>query len=171
MASHSSTLAWRIPWMEEPGKVQSMGLQKATWLSNFTSHEAGSLPLLAARSPDSTFHLIRVKTGLAIHMHRALSTTVFAPQTVQSLYTRVSYTALNAGKRIILKLHIQVICQNQYIPPVKPGLQPLTSKEEMHCLICLSIMTDLYHYLSLLKGICSLPLPTGKSSSSPVSLN
>ena len=26
MASHSSTLAWKIPWMEEPGRLQSMGL-------------------------------------------------------------------------------------------------------------------------------------------------
>jgi len=25
MAPHSSTLAWKIPWMEEPGRVQSMG--------------------------------------------------------------------------------------------------------------------------------------------------
>ena len=25
MATHSSILAWRIPWTEEPGKVQSMG--------------------------------------------------------------------------------------------------------------------------------------------------
>ena len=25
MASHSSTLAWKIPWMEEPGGLQSMG--------------------------------------------------------------------------------------------------------------------------------------------------
>ena len=25
MAPHSSTLAWRIPWMEEPGGLQSMG--------------------------------------------------------------------------------------------------------------------------------------------------
>ena len=25
MASHSSTLAWKIPWMEEPGRLQSMG--------------------------------------------------------------------------------------------------------------------------------------------------
>ena len=25
MAPHSSTLAWKIPWMEEPGKLQSMG--------------------------------------------------------------------------------------------------------------------------------------------------
>ena len=25
MAPHSSTLAWRVPWMEEPGRLQSMG--------------------------------------------------------------------------------------------------------------------------------------------------
>ena len=28
MATHSSTLAWRIPWTEEPGGLQSMGLQR-----------------------------------------------------------------------------------------------------------------------------------------------
>ena len=28
MAPHSSTLAWEIPWTEEPGRLQSMGLQR-----------------------------------------------------------------------------------------------------------------------------------------------
>ena len=28
MATHSSVLAWRIPWTEEPGGLQSMGLQR-----------------------------------------------------------------------------------------------------------------------------------------------
>ena len=28
MATHSSILAWNIPWMEEPGGLQSMGLQR-----------------------------------------------------------------------------------------------------------------------------------------------
>ena len=41
MAPHSSTLAWKIPWMEEPGRRQSMGSQRvgndwATSLSLFT---------------------------------------------------------------------------------------------------------------------------------------
>ena len=41
MATHSSTLAWRIPWTEEPGRQQSMGSQRvrhdwATSLSLFT---------------------------------------------------------------------------------------------------------------------------------------
>ena len=29
MATHSSILAWRIPWTEEPGRIQSMGSQKS----------------------------------------------------------------------------------------------------------------------------------------------
>ena len=28
LASHSSTLAWEIPWTEKPGRLQSMGLQQ-----------------------------------------------------------------------------------------------------------------------------------------------
>ena len=28
MATHASTLAWKIPWMEEPGRLQSMGSQR-----------------------------------------------------------------------------------------------------------------------------------------------
>ena len=28
IATHSSILAWRIPWTEEPGRLQSMGLQE-----------------------------------------------------------------------------------------------------------------------------------------------
>ena len=28
MATHSSTLTWKIPWMEEPGRLQSMGSQR-----------------------------------------------------------------------------------------------------------------------------------------------
>ena len=35
MATHSSTLAWKIPWMEEPGRLH--GVAKSwTWLSDFT---------------------------------------------------------------------------------------------------------------------------------------
>ena len=36
VAPHSSTLAWKIPWTEEPGGLQSMGSQSRTRLSDFT---------------------------------------------------------------------------------------------------------------------------------------
>ena len=35
MAPHSSTLAWKIPWTEEPGGLQYMGSLSRTRLSNF----------------------------------------------------------------------------------------------------------------------------------------
>ena len=43
MAPHSSTLAWKIPWMEEPGRLQSMGSlrvghDRATAILLFTFH-------------------------------------------------------------------------------------------------------------------------------------
>ena len=34
MAPHFSTLAWNIPWTEEPGRLQSMGVTKTKWLNN-----------------------------------------------------------------------------------------------------------------------------------------
>ena len=52
MAPHSSTLAWKIPRMEEPGGLQSMGLLKSrTQLSNFTF----------------TFHLHALEKEMATH--------------------------------------------------------------------------------------------------------
>ena len=36
MAPNSSTLAWKIPWVEEPDRLQSMGLLSWTRLSDFT---------------------------------------------------------------------------------------------------------------------------------------
>ena len=35
MAVHSSTIAWKIPWTEEPGRLQSMGSQSQTRLRDF----------------------------------------------------------------------------------------------------------------------------------------
>ena len=34
MATHSSILAWRVPWTEEPGGLQSIGSQSQTGLSD-----------------------------------------------------------------------------------------------------------------------------------------
>ena len=52
MATHSSALAWRVPWMEEPGRLQSMGSTKSqTRLSDFTS----------------TFHFQALEKEMATH--------------------------------------------------------------------------------------------------------
>ena len=40
MATHSSILAWRIPWTEEPGGLQSVGLQRVRhdWVTELMDH-------------------------------------------------------------------------------------------------------------------------------------
>ena len=38
MATHSSTLAWKIPWAEEPGRLQSMGSLRVVHDFTFTFH-------------------------------------------------------------------------------------------------------------------------------------
>ena len=45
MVTHSSILAWRIPWMEKPGKLQSMGLQRVRhdWATSLTHSFTHSL--------------------------------------------------------------------------------------------------------------------------------
>ena len=56
MATHSSTLAWKIPWMEEPGRLQSMGSLSQTWLTDSSvlawripgTGEPGGLPSMGS---------------------------------------------------------------------------------------------------------------------------
>ena len=47
MAIHSSTTARKIPWTQEPGRLQSIGLQSRTRLNDFTTHSS----ILAWRIP------------------------------------------------------------------------------------------------------------------------
>ena len=53
MATHSSFLAWRIPWTEEPSRLQSMELQKVRhdWATNTFSWHFGSFAVVEARLP------------------------------------------------------------------------------------------------------------------------
>ena len=48
-ATHSSILAWRIPWTEEPGRLQSMGSQSRTRLSDFHFTDGKGSPTLVQR--------------------------------------------------------------------------------------------------------------------------
>ena len=51
MASHSRTLAWKIPWMEEPGRLRSMVAKSRARLSDFTF----------------TFHFCTLEKEMATH--------------------------------------------------------------------------------------------------------
>ena len=44
MVTHSSILAWRIPWMEKPGRLQSMGSKKSDTTERLHHIEREKLP-------------------------------------------------------------------------------------------------------------------------------
>ena len=48
MATHSSILAWRIPWTEEPGGLQSLGQKELDMTERLSTHSLSSLTLQEA---------------------------------------------------------------------------------------------------------------------------
>ena len=64
MATHSSIPAWRIPWTEEPGRLQSMGLQRVRhdWATNITLHYTMIRKLKIRKTSDSWWlqHLLPI---------------------------------------------------------------------------------------------------------------
>ena len=71
MAIHSSTIAWKIPWTEEPGRQQSMGLQRVThdWATSLQDKEENYLtsPHFLTQSPISQFtHFFNQKVILLL---------------------------------------------------------------------------------------------------------
>ena len=70
--THSSILAWRIPWTEEPGGLQSMGLQRVghDWVTNtFTSHIVQYLALRWKPHLTQRYPYLRKKFDQFQHIH------------------------------------------------------------------------------------------------------
>ena len=79
MAPHSSTLAWKIPWMEEPGRLQSMGSLRVghdwvTSLSLFTSmqwrRKWQPTPVFLPGESQGWGSLVGCQTSLGLHKVR-----------------------------------------------------------------------------------------------------
>ena len=64
MAPHSSTLAWKIPWKEEPGRLQFMGSLRVRHNFTFTFHfhalekEMATLPVFLPKEPQGWGSLV-----------------------------------------------------------------------------------------------------------------
>ena len=59
MATHSSTLAWRIPWTEEPGRLQSMGSQESDLVTKEREREPINNVVIVSggQQRDSVIHI------------------------------------------------------------------------------------------------------------------
>ena len=59
MATHSSILAWKVPWTEEHGELQSMGLQRVghDWATNIHTHTELTYSVSSTQQDDSVVHI------------------------------------------------------------------------------------------------------------------
>ena len=69
MATHSSTLTWRIPWTEEPGRIQSMGSQSVghNWATYTQVHaHSGAIPSITVAKQRGTLFEYRKHFGTKV---------------------------------------------------------------------------------------------------------
>ena len=73
LATHSSTLAWKIPWMEEPGRLQSVGLQKVRhdWVTSLFTFTLGSCQTSLCPPMVVTWALVNPVNPLWPHLTRS----------------------------------------------------------------------------------------------------
>ena len=95
MATHSSILAWRIPWTEEPGGLQSMGLQTLHTTERLTLHFVSYIlncltfctmlsPLwsCALTIPSQLFNILALSLSYHLSLGGLVESEVYGPGTV-----------------------------------------------------------------------------------------
>ena len=87
MATHSSTLAWRIPWREEPGRLQSMGLQRVEhdWATSLSLSFYSTISQIFLFSLRSILYLLSL---LCMDIHFLDFLTSWLPQNIDKKLER-----------------------------------------------------------------------------------
>ena len=134
MATHSSILAWRIPWTEEPGRLQSTGFSKEEYCSGLPFPSPGDLrnPGIKPRSPvlrADSYHLSHQGSACYSHTQRQTQP-VQSPELppdlragAQSLRTRSHCLTPSAGNRnrIYLFRDLDTKSGRALLPPSSSG--------------------------------------------------
>ena len=87
MATHSSILAWRIPWAEEPGELQSLGSQRVghDWATNtFTFMNEFRVPYTVLSFPNITCIISILSSFLSL-------SSVYSPYNFSYFHLRFPY--------------------------------------------------------------------------------
>ena len=86
MATHSSILAWSIPWTEEPGRLQSMGLQRVgrDWAANISLSSWAGLACVFSEAffPSSQTHPTQTAFLSSVDLHTHCSYQMMLPESI-----------------------------------------------------------------------------------------
>ena len=133
MATHSSILAWRIPWTEEPSGLQSMGLQRvghdwATSLSLFTLtfHTLYSRIIEIPCSPMQTHFFFNCNVDIQLLSHIRLFATPWTAAHQASLFFTISW--LMSMESVMPSNHLVLCCSLLLLPSIFPSIWVFSSE-------------------------------------------
>ena len=118
MATHSSILAWRIPWSEKPGRLQSMGSQRVghNWVTL-------SLSLTHTHTRTQDANTISIK-------QRSLKTDMHPGENTDSVLDTLNFKWFQKSQRVITSKQLKygtLGCQRDYISNLDLESHPHTS--------------------------------------------
>ena len=85
MATHSSILAWRIPWMEEPDRLVHGVAKSQTWLRNFTQFNSLKMAVLFPVFKGISTLFSKTSGCTSLHSHQQCKKVPFSPHPLQQL--------------------------------------------------------------------------------------
>ena len=160
MATHSSVLAWRIPWTEKPGGLQSMGWQQSDMIQRLNHHHQELVKGIPKwrRSKESACQCR--KHGLDPCVGRCLreGNGIFLPGKSHRQRSLVGYSPWGHRVRHILG-HIPGACE--------PRALPLSYFSQLHFLKGISVLIILFPLLHLPVS-SALPPPHIPATQDPV---
>ena len=124
MPTHSSILAWKLPWIEEPGELQSIGLQSQTWLKWQHTH-----------TPFFRFHVsAQLSSGQSLSCVR-LSVTPWtaARQASLSITSSRSPPKPRSTESVMPSNHLIPCCPLLFLPSIFPSIR-VFSNESAVCI-------------------------------------
>ena len=126
MAPHSSTLAWKIPWTEEPARLQSMGSLRVGYTERLHFHFSLACVGEGNGSPLQCSCLENPRDG------GAWWAAVYWVAQSRTRLKRLSSSSSMSIESVILSNHLILCCPLLFLPSVFPSIRVFSNKSALH---------------------------------------
>ena len=134
MATHSSILAWRIPWAEEPGGLQSMGLQRVghDWATNNT-YTVDLQRCVSFRCTAKWISCVCISSVQSLSRVRLFATPwISGHQASLSITNSQSLLRLTSIESVMPSSHLILCRPLLLLSPIPPSIRVFSNESTLH---------------------------------------